>query len=91
MDSDDRGREWLRTTLYSIGDAVVTTDALGRVREMNPVAEALTGWTEAEAAGRPFAEVFVAAGTLMNQQGAPFSGTLSVTEVPTELTPATAI
>ena len=60
MDSDDRGREWLRTTLYSIGDAVVTTDALGRVREMNPVAEALTGWTEAEAAGRPFAEVFVA-------------------------------
>ena len=32
MDSDDRGREWLRTTLYSIGDAVVTTDSLGRVR-----------------------------------------------------------
>ncbi len=60
MDSDDRGREWLRTTLYSIGDAVITTDALGRVREMNPVAEALTGWTEADAAGRAFAEVFVA-------------------------------
>lgn len=60
MDSDDRGREWLRTTLYSIGDAVITTDAQGRVREMNPVAESLTGWTEADAAGRPFAEVFVA-------------------------------
>jgi len=60
MDPDDRGREWLRTTLYSIGDAVITTDAQGRVREMNPVAEALTGWTEGEAAGRPFAEVFVA-------------------------------
>ena len=60
MDSDDRGREWLRTTLYSIGDAVITTDAMGRVREMNPVAEALTGWPEAEAAGRTFAEIFVA-------------------------------
>ncbi|MBL8136729.1 MAG: PAS domain S-box protein [Acidobacteria bacterium] len=60
MDSDDRGREWLRTTLYSIGDAVITTDEGGRVREMNPVAEALTGWREADAAGRPFAEVFAA-------------------------------
>jgi len=59
MDSDDRGREWLRTTLYSIGDAVITTDALGRVRELNPVAAALTGWPEAEASGRPFTDVFV--------------------------------
>ncbi len=57
---DDGGREWLRTTLYSIGDAVITTDAHGHVREMNPVAETLTGWREAEAAGRPFAEIFVA-------------------------------
>ena len=60
MDSDDRGREWLRTTLYSIGDAVITTDALGRVRELNPVAEGLTGWPESEASGRAFTEVFVA-------------------------------
>jgi two-component system cell cycle sensor histidine kinase/response regulator CckA len=57
---DDSGREWLRTTLYSIGDAVITTDARGHVREMNPVAEVLTGWRESEAAGHPFAEVFVA-------------------------------
>ena len=34
------------------------------------------------------AEVFVAAGTLMNQQGTPFTGTLSITEVPVDLTPA---
>jgi len=60
MNPDDRSREWLRTTLYSIGDAVITTDALGRVRELNPVAEALTGWPEAEASGRPFTDVFVA-------------------------------
>ena len=34
------------------------------------------------------AEIFVAAGTLMNLLGTPFTGTLSITEVPTELTPA---
>jgi PAS domain S-box-containing protein len=47
-----------RTTLYSIGDAVIAADTEGRVREMNPVAERLTGWTELEARGRPLEEVF---------------------------------
>jgi PAS domain S-box-containing protein len=50
--------ELLRVTLASIGDAVITTDTEGRVTMLNPVAEALTGWTQAEAAGRPVAEVF---------------------------------
>jgi PAS domain S-box-containing protein len=49
---------WFRTTLYSIGDAVITTDAKSRVQQMNPVAEAFTGWREAEARGKPLAEVF---------------------------------
>src|SRR5712691_4379537 len=49
----------LSVMLSSIGDAVLATDAQGRVIRLNPVAEALTGWTEAEAAGRPFEEVFV--------------------------------
>ena len=60
MDSKNLGPEWLRTTLYSIGDAVITTGVDGRIREMNPIAEALTGWSEAEAAGQAFADVFVA-------------------------------
>lgn len=47
-----------RATLYSIGDAVITTDARGRVGRMNPPASRLTGWPEAEARGRPLEEVF---------------------------------
>src|ERR1700722_15209081 len=53
-----RQSEWLRITLSSIGDAVISTDIEGRVTLMNRVAEALTGWTQAEAMGRPLEEVF---------------------------------
>ncbi len=50
--------EWLRITLASIGDGVICTDAEGRVTFLNGVAESLTGWTLAEAAGRPLPDVF---------------------------------
>ena len=50
--------EALRVTLESIGDAVLTTDAEGRVAYLNPIAESLTGWTLDEARGRRLDEVF---------------------------------
>jgi len=51
-------REQLRTTLASIGDAVITTDIDGRVASLNPVAESLTGWRAADAVGKPLGVVF---------------------------------
>jgi PAS domain S-box-containing protein len=44
--------------LESIGDAVIVTDVEARVIQMNPVAEALTGWSLDEAAGRGLQDVF---------------------------------
>ena len=50
--------EWLRITLASIGDAVITTDAEGRVTSMNAVAQALTGWSQTDALGHFLTDVF---------------------------------
>lgn len=51
-------REVLRITLRSIGDGVITTDVAGRVTYLNEVAEALTGWSNADACGQPLPTVF---------------------------------
>ncbi|MEO5618778.1 MAG: PAS domain S-box protein, partial [Candidatus Eisenbacteria bacterium] len=50
--------EWLRITLSSIGDAVITTDTQGCVTSLNPVAESLTGWKTSDAQGVPLDAVF---------------------------------
>jgi two-component system cell cycle sensor histidine kinase/response regulator CckA len=50
--------ELLRVTLTSIGDAVIATDAEGRITFTNPVAESLTGWKAEEACGKPIPSVF---------------------------------
>src|SRR6202167_5662827 len=59
----DQQREWFEVTLSSIGDAVITTDALGAVTFMNPIAEAMTGWTLVEAVGAPLSKIF----TIVNE------------------------
>lgn len=51
-------RERLRITLASIGDGMISTDAEGRVVDLNVVAQTLTGWSQVEAQGRPLPEVF---------------------------------
>jgi PAS domain S-box-containing protein len=52
-----RSEESLAVTLNSIGDGVLTTDNVGRITHLNPVATGLTGWTVAEALGRPVHDV----------------------------------
>ncbi len=50
--------EHMRLMLRSIGDAVIATDRKGQVIQMNPAAEAMTGWSVDEALGKPLAAVF---------------------------------
>jgi diguanylate cyclase (GGDEF)-like protein/PAS domain S-box-containing protein len=50
-------KEFALITLNSIGDAIITTDFDGSITLMNPIAEALTGWSQHEAAGKPLDEV----------------------------------
>ncbi len=47
-----------RVTLYSIGDAVITTDRQGRIKHLNTTAELLTGWNEDDARNENIEKVF---------------------------------
>ena len=58
LTSEHQQREWLGTTLASIGDAVMATDHQGKIILMNGVAQSLTRWTSAEASGMPLEKVF---------------------------------
>jgi PAS domain S-box-containing protein len=50
--------EWFRTTLSSIGDAVIATDRSGNVTFLNAQAEKLTGTTIGDARGNAIGSVF---------------------------------
>jgi PAS domain S-box-containing protein len=52
-----RQRELLHTTIRSIGDAMIATDPARHVTLMNEQAEQLTGWSAADATGRPITEI----------------------------------
>ncbi len=49
----EESRQLLETTLSSIGDAVIVTDAAGAIRFVNRIAEKLTGWPAAECGRQP--------------------------------------
>lgn len=53
-----RSEEYLRITMDSIVEAIIATDASGRIIRMNRVAAQLTGWLPADALGHPLATVF---------------------------------
>lgn len=54
-----REKMLLETTLTSVGDGVISTDNKGNIVFLNKVGEALTGWTQEAARGKPIEEVFI--------------------------------
>ncbi|MCQ3980716.1 MAG: GGDEF domain-containing response regulator, partial [Anaerolineae bacterium] len=63
----EQSEQWLSAVLDSIGEAIIATDETGQIKFMNPVAETLTGWSQAESLGRDLNEVF----NLVVNQGSP--------------------
>jgi diguanylate cyclase (GGDEF)-like protein/PAS domain S-box-containing protein len=61
-------KELFQMTLLSVGDGVISTDRNGKIQVINKVAEELTGWTQAEAYGKPLAEVLNLVHESLNQK-----------------------
>jgi len=55
-------KEKLITTFKSIADGVITTDSQGKIQIMSSAAERITGWTQADAQGQYFCQVFKISG-----------------------------
>jgi signal transduction histidine kinase/ActR/RegA family two-component response regulator len=62
LEEAERAAGEAKAVFYAIADGVLLTDPFGRVTAMNRALEALTGWTEAEARGRPYADVLPVTG-----------------------------
>jgi len=54
----EESQKWLSTTLKSIGDAMIATDANGCVKFINSVAESITGWRQTNIVGKPLSSIF---------------------------------
>lgn len=57
MKLKDRER-WLFTILKNVEDGVIAADQKGNISFMNPLAEELTGWTQADALNEPLNKVY---------------------------------
>jgi PAS domain-containing protein len=55
--SNGHDADQAQVTLDSIADAIVRSDKVGNVTYLNAAAEAMTGWSRAEANGQPVGEV----------------------------------
>jgi signal transduction histidine kinase len=62
LEEAERAAGEARAVFYAIADGVLLTDPFGRVTAINRALESLTGWTEAEARGRPYADVLPVTG-----------------------------
>ncbi len=61
-------KELAQITLKSIGEAVITTNTQGIIREFNPMAEQLTGWSAQEAVGNIITDIIQLRNDEENQQ-----------------------
>lgn len=61
------GEARLHAALQSCGDALIVTDEAGKVTMINPIAEALTGWTQNQAEGVALEQVFEIASELTRE------------------------
>ena len=62
LEEAERAAGEARAVFYAIADGVLLTDPYGRVTAINRALESLTGWTEEDARGRPYADVLPVTG-----------------------------